>query len=167
MSEECLTVLEEFRDDRVTTFNLLSVVISSDLCPHFLVVLLLPLRNTSGLWKYNFHSFRISRNVGRSSGSGTSLCIQTITCDSGSNVLLTPDRDPEWNFIIVCSSSFRLQCSSFFYTIQTLFTEMLVKIHVFKIYLQHVSTSLGHLQVTLFSFYVRDLLYYTYRRSYE
>jgi hypothetical protein len=44
---------------------------------------------------------------------------------------------------------------------------MFVKIHVIKIYLQHVSTSLGHLQVTLFSFYVRGLLYCTHRRSYS
>jgi hypothetical protein len=63
MSEDCLTVLEEFRYDRVTTFNLLSVVISSDLCPDSLVVLWLPSRNTSGLWKYNFHSF-LSPGIG-------------------------------------------------------------------------------------------------------
>jgi hypothetical protein len=54
----------------------------------------------------------------------------------------------------------------FFDTIHTLFTKMLVKTYVIKIYLQHVSTSMGHLQVTLFSFYIRDLLYCTHRRSY-
>jgi hypothetical protein len=54
--------------------------------------------------------------------------------------------------------------ATFFLTQDTLFTKMLVKIHLS---LKHVSTSLDHLQVTLFSFYVRDVLYCTRRRSYK